>query len=82
MRTKVDIDPMVHPTSSMAYSHIYLAGQDARTPLASPLFANIKGLPPLLILVAPGRCCSMTPCALQKRRERQEYQSILRCGTR
>ncbi len=51
MRTKVDLDPMVHPTSSTAYSNLYLAGADAQAPLASPLFADLRGLPPLLILV-------------------------------
>jgi acetyl esterase/lipase len=51
MRTKVDLDPMVHPTSSTAYSNMYLAGADAKAPLASPLHADLKGLPPLLILV-------------------------------
>lgn len=30
----------------------YLAGQDARTPLASPLFADLRGLPPTLIQVS------------------------------
>ncbi len=29
----------------------YLAGKDAKTPLASPLFADLRGLPPLLIQV-------------------------------
>jgi epsilon-lactone hydrolase len=27
----------------------YLAGADPRTPLASPLFASLSGLPPLLV---------------------------------
>lgn len=51
MRTKVDLDPMVHPTSSTAYSQMYLGGADPKTPLASPLHADLHGLPPLLILV-------------------------------
>jgi monoterpene epsilon-lactone hydrolase len=51
MRTRVDLDPMVHPTSSTAYSQMYLGGGDAKAPLASPLYADLKGLPPLLILV-------------------------------
>lgn len=51
MRTKVELDPMVHPTSSTAYSNMYLAGADPTAPLASPLHADLKGLPPLLILV-------------------------------
>src|SRR5256885_5959735 len=29
----------------------YLAGADPRTPLASPLYADLRGLPPLLIHV-------------------------------
>jgi acetyl esterase/lipase len=29
----------------------YLQGQDPRTPLASPLYADLRGLPPLLIQV-------------------------------
>ena len=51
MRTKVDVDPMVHPTSSTRYANMYIAGGDAKTPLASPLYASLKGLPPLLLLV-------------------------------
>jgi acetyl esterase/lipase len=30
---------------------IYLKGHDPKDPLASPLYANLKGLPPLLIQV-------------------------------
>ena len=29
----------------------YLGGQDPRSPLAAPLYADLKGLPPLLIQV-------------------------------
>jgi len=32
-------------------ANLYLQGQDARSPLASPVFADLSGLPPLLILV-------------------------------
>ncbi len=51
MRTKVDLDPMVHPSSSTAYAQMYSAGADLKAPLASPLYGDLKGLPPLLILV-------------------------------
>ena len=30
---------------------MYLAGKDARTPLAAPLHADLKGLPPILVQV-------------------------------
>jgi acetyl esterase/lipase len=51
MRTKIDVDPMVHPKSSTAYAQKYIAAGDVRSPLASPLYADLAGLPPLLILV-------------------------------
>jgi acetyl esterase/lipase len=51
MRTKAAVDPMVQPESSAAYARRYLGGADAKTPLASPLYADLAGLPPLLILV-------------------------------
>jgi monoterpene epsilon-lactone hydrolase len=51
MRTKVDLDPTVSPMSSTRYAQMYIAAGDTKTPLASPLYADLKGLPPLLILV-------------------------------
>ncbi len=51
MRTKVDLDPTVNPKSSTRYAQMYIGGGDTKTPLASPLYATLKGLPPLLILV-------------------------------
>ena len=32
-------------------AQLYLGGKDHRAPLASPLYADLRGLPPLLILV-------------------------------
>jgi len=50
MKTKADVDPMVGANlADMASA--YLGGKDPRTPLASPLYADLKGLPPILIQV-------------------------------
>jgi phosphinothricin tripeptide acetyl hydrolase len=49
--TRVDADPIVKRVSVDQMAAAYLAGKDARTPLASPLFADLRGLPPLLIHV-------------------------------
>lgn len=49
--TKADEDPIIHPDGLKKYADAYLAGQDARTPLASPLYADLSGLPPLLVHV-------------------------------
>ena len=51
MTTRADKDPMVQKAGLMAMGALYLNGKDAKTPLASPLFADLRGLPPLLIQV-------------------------------
>ena len=51
MRSRAALDPLVEAeTLSLMAAH-YLAGRDPRTPLASPLFADLAGLPPLLVHV-------------------------------
>ena len=47
----VDQDPISTPALLAQLAADYLAGADPRTPLASPLFAPLAGLPPLLIVV-------------------------------
>lgn len=44
-------DPMVSKDGLTAMASAYLGKADAKTPLASPIYANLKGLPPLLIQV-------------------------------
>lgn len=45
------LDPMVHKDGLVAMAAMYLAGADPHTPLAAPLYADLSGLPPLLIQV-------------------------------
>lgn len=49
--TKVDEDPTLTPAGVRAVAGHYLGTTDARNPLASPLYASLSGLPPLLIQV-------------------------------
>ena len=49
--TRADRDPSVTWSSLQRMADWYLAGQDPTTPLASPLFADLAGLPPLLVQV-------------------------------
>jgi epsilon-lactone hydrolase len=44
-------DPMLTKNELDQFAQGYLQGQDAKNPLASPLFADLHGLPPLLIQV-------------------------------
>ncbi|MCI0547159.1 MAG: alpha/beta hydrolase [Candidatus Rokubacteria bacterium] len=49
--TKADSDPIVRREGVVEMARAYLGDTDPRTPLASPLFADLAGLPPLLIQV-------------------------------
>jgi monoterpene epsilon-lactone hydrolase len=49
MTERVDQDPISTPAMLRQFASDYLAGTDPRTPLASPLFASLAGLPPLLV---------------------------------
>lgn len=49
MTERVDEDPISTPALLSGLAADYLHGADPRTPLASPLFARLDGLPPLLI---------------------------------
>ena len=51
MHTNAEVDPMVERDGLERMAQAYLAGQDPRAPLASPLHARLDGLPPLLIQV-------------------------------
>jgi len=49
--TKADADPIVRRAGVEEMARAYLGATPPRTPLASPLFADLRGLPPLLIHV-------------------------------
>jgi epsilon-lactone hydrolase len=49
MTERADQDPIFTPAALRQMASDYLAGADPTTPLASPLFASLAGLPPLLV---------------------------------
>jgi epsilon-lactone hydrolase len=51
MKSKAAADPMVQKDALLEMAKHYLNGQDARSPLAAPLYADLAGLPPLLVQV-------------------------------
>jgi monoterpene epsilon-lactone hydrolase len=51
MTERAGQDPISTPALLQELAAAYLGGADPRTPLASPLFAPLAGLPPLLVLV-------------------------------
>jgi len=51
MTAKAAVDPMVQQSYVIELAAAYLGGADPRSPLAAPLYADLKGLPPILIQV-------------------------------
>ena len=49
--TKGGVDPLVAKAGRGEEGKTYLGGADPRTPLAAPIYADLRGLPPLLIQV-------------------------------
>ena len=51
MTSRASLDPMVQREGLVGMADTYLNGADPRTPLAAPMYADLHGLPPLLIQV-------------------------------
>jgi monoterpene epsilon-lactone hydrolase len=51
MTSKAEVDPIVQKDLLVLMAATYLDGADPRSPLAAPLYADLAGLPPLLIQV-------------------------------
>ncbi len=51
MDSKADLDPMVQKEGIHAMGGMYVPTGDLKNPLAAPLYADLSGLPPLLIHV-------------------------------
>jgi acetyl esterase/lipase len=51
MTTRAAVDPMINKSMIGEIAALFLGGGDPRHPLASPLHADLSGLPPLLIQV-------------------------------
>jgi monoterpene epsilon-lactone hydrolase len=49
--TNAEVDPMVTRDGIHNIATTYLSGKDPRSPLASPIYADLTGLPPLLLQV-------------------------------
>ena len=51
VKSKADVDPMVTEEALHRWGGLYLDGADQRDPLASPLYADVSGLGPVLVQV-------------------------------
>jgi monoterpene epsilon-lactone hydrolase len=77
MKTLSKADVMFNPESLPEAAALYLAGKPGNTPLASPLFADLKGLPPLMIHASTHEILLDDSTRLHERAKAQGVQSEL-----
>ena len=65
--TNADKDPMVNREGINRFAGAYLRGKDPRAPLASPIHADLSGLPPLLLHVGSIECLVSDTTVLAER---------------
>ena len=63
MTSRAETDPTVQKAGILDMARLYLNGADPRSPLAAPLYADLKGLAPLLIQV--GACETLLDDAIR-----------------
>lgn len=51
IRTKQHLDPLIDPKILKYFASLYIGDEDACNPYISPLYADLKGFPPILIQV-------------------------------
>ena len=66
MMSRSAADPMVQKAGILDMARLYLNGADPRSPLASPIYANLNGLAPLLIQVGAAETLLDDALALAK----------------
>ncbi len=75
--TKAGSDPVILNEDIRWLASLYLGDLDPRTPLASPLFADLKGLPPLLIQVGSEEVLLDDSIGLDQRARKAGVESTL-----
>ncbi len=65
--TNADKDPMVNREGISRFAGVYLRGKNPRAPLASPIHADLSGLPPLLLHVGSIECLVSDTTVLAER---------------
>ena len=71
-------DPLVKAADLRRFGEAYLAGAEATAPLASPLFADLAGLPPLLIQVGDDEVLLDDAVGLEQRAKAAGVDAILK----
>lgn len=73
--TKRELDPFSRIDNRPRMLEAYLRGADPLHPLASPLYADLRGLPPMLVLAGPDETCVDAAVDLARRATEQGVEA-------
>jgi monoterpene epsilon-lactone hydrolase len=76
-KSKAKADLIIYDYKELAFAKMYLGGLDAKTPLASPLYADLKGLPPLLVQVGTDEVLLSDSTRLAERAKQAGVNAVL-----
>ena len=82
MSSKAEADPMVQRAGLLEMAGLYLGGADPRSPLAAPIYADLRGLAPLLIQVGAAETLLDDAIRLRRSPVRPMCASTCRFGPR
>jgi len=77
LTTNAERDPLVQREGLENMARMYLGDADPRTPLASPLYADLDGLPPLLIHAGAAEAILDDSVRLDQRARAAGVESVL-----
>jgi len=79
--TKDAVDPIIHKAYLDELADAYLSvGMDRTDARVSPLYADLKGFPPILVQVGAAETLWTTPSVSRLQRARSTYRSLCRSG--
>jgi epsilon-lactone hydrolase len=76
-KSKAKADLIIYDYKELAFAKMYLGGLDPKTPLASPLYADLKGLPPLLVQVGTDEVLLSDSTRLVERAKQAGVDAVL-----
>lgn len=76
-KSRAGVDLIIHAHKEHEFARMYLGGLDARTPLASPLFADLHGLPPLLVQVGSDEVLLSDSTGLVERARQAGVEAVI-----
>lgn len=79
-RAKVDADPMLTPSKLALFVDAYAAATPKTDPLVSPVYADLRGLPPMLVQVGSDELLLSDSQTITNHAQRDEVEATLFVG--